>query len=795
MFNIIFLASLFFNQALLPDHPSLTYSQRPAWVKEVKRAVRGKHPSQEGVQLLLYDQQVNLETNETYIHVSKKVLEGGIEECSQIGMEFDPSYQSLAVHEIGVYRDGKRIDTPLSKEAHLLQEGESLIDDSYDCNLDLFFLLHDLHEGDIVEIAYTLSGQDTTLDGHFCDSIELSFPFQVEKIYYRCLRSTDTPLQVTVHNSDVVPEERYITDSLIETAVTVSPSFISDDGDTPNRYLSTPWLQASTFLSWQEVSEWGKTPFQANRQEIDEEIQALLSTWSESTTSKNDLVLRALSFVQNEPLYFGSEQDIYSPQPHVLREAISKSDGDEKEKILIFKCFMDAIGVASTPCFVHTDYKQAIRHFNPSLAAFNHVLLKVDMDGEEYFLDPTEQYQGGGLKERSQDYFRCYLPQGSDGLKMISAQSDNGSLDITRHFSLQAANGQLAVSRIVKGENANLWRALLAHHGQEGITGLLLDDWASLYDHVTIHKPIKVKDNLDTNQIQLVSIFDIEKLLVADDSDDKTGFFDLQARSILEHLPEEVDMNRTTPLAISHPVKIHETLRISSPEPSHDTHHMEVIEHPAFIFKYEQGTEGGDSVLEYSYETKSDHVAIADLQDFKHKIESIEALCFNRCHASLDTNILMGPLSTGAIAFLLGVIIVVAAVSITSYLMFRQPTAKDLRQDIKKKWKKAFLICFIVSLLAVCFVGFFGIHISTVWFTASISILVRCGIAYLLFARSYKRNGTILIGIFCFVTLFSILNPLNIYLLIRNVQLFRYNRAMKKGLQIEKDTQLSMGLT
>lgn len=734
-------------------------------------AQRERHASQVGVQYLLFDKQENFETAETYIHYAKRVLEGGLEECSEIEVEFDPAYEHLAFHRLNIFRNGKLVENPFALETHLLQKEESLPQHIYQGHLSLLFLLHDVRKDDIIEVAFTLSGKNPILQNHYCNDLNLSYPTQIEHIHYRCLRDKNRPFYLKLHNTELEVEENLLDNSLIETILSLSPGFVHEVSMTPDWYLPIPWLQISSFGSWKEVSSWGKSLFETSEENP---IQELIALWSSSGSSKEELALKALTFVQEEIRYLGSEVGIYSYQPYSPQEILTRRFGDCKDKTLLLKCFMDNIGIPATPCLVHSSLQQTVADFHPSPAAFNHAVLKVALEGEEILLDPTQKFQGGSLRERAQKEYTCYLPLDESDLNFcLPDATERGAVAIERHYSVCTNSpSELTITSSYTGQEADYHRALINYQGKENLQEKTRSFYGSLYGKADVKEPLEVEDNLNDNQIKTTQSFELQDLL-AIDSENQLASFTYEPLAIISSLPQQVEITRSDPLAILHPANIQETIRITSEVPFNDACDFVTVEHPAFIFHCDTYSDSKELIIRYSYQSLSDHIDPKDLKQLRESLQKIEGQVYRSYLIPLTTQTVHDLNDAYAYG---GLIIFALGLCIMSYFMWRRSGL--IVANIKQKWKKAFWIFYCTQFLLVSLIGIFSIKptdLSLLFLIYLPSLLW----AFFLYYRSYKHSGTILLGTSCYLLVFSLPNPIGIYFLIRCIQLFRYNRNLR----------------
>ena len=85
----------------------------PSWVKPCDFALDAiaAKPSQVNLQYLLIDTQRNWEEKTLYRHFAVKTLtQSGIEQISQLKIDFDPSCTQVVMHDIRVFRQGEWLD-------------------------------------------------------------------------------------------------------------------------------------------------------------------------------------------------------------------------------------------------------------------------------------------------------------------------------------------------------------------------------------------------------------------------------------------------------------------------------------------------------------------------------------------------------------------------------------------------------------------------------------------------------------------------------------------------------------
>jgi hypothetical protein len=144
--------------------------QRLEQQREARQLAFNPAKSRAAFQYLLTDHQFNIEDKSIsgYTHVERRINENSaLSAGAQVQIVFDPSYQDLAIHQIDILREGRRINKLDAKRVQLLQRETQLEERAYDGRVTASIVLDDLRVGDQVEYAYTLRGANPVFEGKF----------------------------------------------------------------------------------------------------------------------------------------------------------------------------------------------------------------------------------------------------------------------------------------------------------------------------------------------------------------------------------------------------------------------------------------------------------------------------------------------------------------------------------------------------------------------------------------------------------------------------------------------------
>lgn len=183
LLTLLGLASVAQAESPVPVEP------QPAWVLDVPASRNAEVPlaiTSSGVHYLLVDSQVRASDDkppEHFFHYAERVLnQTGVEGSSQITIDFDPTYESLTLHELVIWRDGRAIDKLNTARMSLIHREGELNNLLYNGHQTLHVILDDVRTGDIIEYRFTLEGDNPIYNGIFAYSHSLNWSVPVHRL-------------------------------------------------------------------------------------------------------------------------------------------------------------------------------------------------------------------------------------------------------------------------------------------------------------------------------------------------------------------------------------------------------------------------------------------------------------------------------------------------------------------------------------------------------------------------------------------------------------------------------------
>lgn len=601
------------NAADVPAESKPEIAPPTSWVKphfiDRQSSWLGPEPNADQHWLLL-EHQVNAASNETFIHCVRQILNvAGVQNGSTLKIDFNPGYQTLTLHWARLWRGTNHLERLEADKVRLVRQERDLEEHLLNGEQTAVLVMDDVRIGDIVDYAYSLKGANPVFNGRFSDAVRVQLEETVERLLTRVLWPSPRRIYSKTHNCitapAVVPNKEFT--ECVWDARQV-PGFHQEDS-LPVWCDPEPWVQLSEFKTWAEVNRWALTLFQ-NNSPLSQELAKKIGEWKQ-LPNREQQVLAALRFVQDEVRYFGIEIGVSTEKPADPAAVFSRRFGDCKDKSLLFVTLARALGIEAYPVLVNTQLRRTIEDWQPTADCFDHCISVVQLDGQTYWVDPTAGYQRGPLAMH-------YLPDYGRGLVIsprttalsVIPQTTGLPLTVTtEYFSLSGKSGSsdLKVITLATGRDADRLRETFANTKRSDIEKNFTHFYADAYPGTRMAAPIEVQDNELENRFQTTEFYTIDQAWIKSDGDGKyhCQFYPF---TITAFNKKPVDTQRKLPLAVDFPA--HEILRteITLPVSFAFERESKSILDPAFSFRKQSHHVGNKLTLEYEYQSLSDFV-------------------------------------------------------------------------------------------------------------------------------------------------------------------------------------------
>jgi hypothetical protein len=648
------LSSLVGNSTELPRNVSIQGSI-PSWIEIIEADYTQEismEETSEGVYYLLSDRQAYPEKGIEYQHYALRLTStSGVEENSSISVAVDPDYQQLIWHKIDIVRNGERIDQ-LTKQQFRTSSNQQTDDLIYDNRLSCLAIIEGTKKGDVIEYAYSIIGHNPILHERYTNWFSLTYSVPVARISGRIVRDLNSrPLNFKVFSNQSIdldlsqPKVKEGKNIYYFDRYDVVP--IHADRDTPSDHLIYSYLQVNDWKSWGEVVRWGTALYDYTDVDIDlpDELQSALSEWQKLGSDKAK-VSAALRWVQEEIRYVAIVIGPHNFKPYSLEQTLERGFGDCKDKTQLFCYLLTNLGIDAVPTLVNTSEKGLVSQYLPTPLSFDHVITRVNLEGQSYWLDPTYSSQGGSPDNVwHADYtFGLELALAADKLTSVPGQGADYSRSFTREtFEIKDYRDAIlfAVYSRYSGAEADSQRRYFNSVARLEVEKGFLNYYAQQFPGIKASEPIKFSDDLERNIIEVNEYYTIPGQWTTDDAG-KSGFQ-------LDTYPNLIDLSlylsdtriRTMPAVQSYPLNLTQIIEVVLPEPGTFEDEKMQIDTPWFTYSGTVRSEGKRLTLRYAYANLVSSIPAADYSSYAEKIdEVIDSLGYSITYSDTDELIL-----------------------------------------------------------------------------------------------------------------------------------------------------------
>ncbi|MES9875269.1 MAG: DUF3857 domain-containing protein [Candidatus Sedimenticola sp. 6PFRAG7] len=646
-----------------------------------------------GVAYLLLDSQwrVSEGQQERFRHYSTKALNSsGVDDISQISIDFDPAYQAVTLHQVSVHRNGEIHDRLERSRFSLLQREKDLEYLIYDGTKTLNVFIEDVRIGDVVEYSYTVSGSNPVLSGHFSEQLNLRWRAPVSSVNYRILWASSKPLHMHKYQTDLEPAK-------VQTAGTTEYTWrlkdvteLMDDQNTPGWYDPFPTIYLSDIDNWREVTEWAR-PLYAALPATPAQLE-ITAPIVEATQSDEQRLLAALKFVQNEVRYLGIELGARSYQPNTPDAVLNQRFGDCKDKSRLLVSLLSEMGIKSSVALVNTNNGALLDQALPTPTAFDHAIVLAVVNGKNYWLDPTRSNQGGdvfSLYQPDYDYALVVSGQGASLTKMSDDTKALHRKSVEEMFFLPDSNRQSATYKIetyFERFYADSFREQMSETNTKQLAQTYLNYTARLYPTAQFTGELTIDDNTLSNRIRVNEQYIVPEIWKLAESE-KHLTAEFQPFLMNDHLKVVTDPKRTMPLALTHPVRFRHSTLVYTPENSYFEDEDIAIQDMAFQYTKKVRFRDGLLHIEYIYKSLDDHVKPENIQAYAQNVRDALNLSYyqiqkpNTTTASGEESTIASDPNWPLIVFFIICLVIIMLLSYRYIYLYDPPYIKTSETD------------------------------------------------------------------------------------------------------------------
>lgn len=572
-----------------------------------------------GYHYLLVNKQENIASEQIFTNYSIKIDNTeGLQNISDISIDFDPNFQKLVFHRINVIRKTKIINHLDEASIKILQRETSMERHIYDGRLTIVINLKDIRIGDIIDYSYSIIGYNPVFKGHYSNKIYLQYSVPVNHIFILLIAPNEKKLDFKYNNGAFKPNYYSSKTSKIYTWEQKNVPLLLYDINTPSWYDPYPSVAISDYSSWGNVVNWAKELFtisKSEKKQLQESIAGLISHKSIDST-----IIRAIRFTQDEIRYLGFVNGLNSHKPHSPLKVLDQRYGDCKDKSFLLSEILKIYGLDSSPVLVHSTRGFSLDNNVPSPDIFDHCVVQFKKDNNTYFIDPTISNQGGDL-----DHY--YFPNYKKGLIIKEGENSLTDLPLSNSFGVKVKeiitiedigkSGNLYISTTYTGADADLQREYITSNNLESIQKAYINFYSLLYPHIRLNDKIRIEDHRDGNNIvKIEEFYTIDSLWIQPEENEQLLQCEIYPLILENYISVSQSPNRTMPYHVNYPSDFEQETIIKLPEEWNFDNTTLEIENESFIYLNTVVYDEKTIKIVHKYKTLQEYVIVDKVDSF-----------------------------------------------------------------------------------------------------------------------------------------------------------------------------------
>jgi tetratricopeptide (TPR) repeat protein/transglutaminase-like putative cysteine protease len=399
------------------------YQAVPAWIAPVPAIDFAKLDDADPI-LIVFDQQQRVQDGQVWTYVDQATRVASTQvmgEIGQVSLPWQPDSGDLIIHRAEIIRGAEHLDLiAKGQQFQVLQREEQLEQRQLNGTLTATLAVEGLRVGDVVRMTYSITSKDKALQGNVQAMLSLlGDPMRAKFARARLSWPVGTDLKWRTYVEGLAPKPvKHGGFNEIEVTLPLAkqPEL---PGDAPVRYQRLQMLEAASFADWASVSR-VMAPLYKTEGLIapGSPLAAEVAKIAAKSADPRVRAALALQLVQDEVRYLFKGMDGGNYIPQSPADTWSLRYGDCKAKTLLLLAVLRELGIEAEPVLVNSALGDQVPQRLPSVAAFDHVIVRATVNGKTLWLDGT----GSGSRLADLDDtppFRNVLPVRAQGATLL----------------------------------------------------------------------------------------------------------------------------------------------------------------------------------------------------------------------------------------------------------------------------------------------------------------------------------------------------------------------------------------
>ena len=637
-FLIAFVAVWFACLTALAEAPQagLDRSDAPAWVEDVAIPALDaaiKAQAQDGVHFILSDRQVRWEDGAKVLFartVSQVTDRAGLERAATISFDYNPEFDRIILTRLMIIRDGQEIDLRDVVREEVLRREQRLEQGIIDGTLTAWMQIPDLRVGDIIDSASIriIKPLAPAGDNAVVSFLDWSVPVQLTRLVV--LWPQDWALNV-----GPLPEGiSHVATALRDQGVVrlewqrLNKLPARWEAGTPAGQSPDALVQLSADADFGALSG-ALTPYYAADYPLTPEWDARVAAIAAASDDPEIRAIAALRLVQDELRYVSLSVGAGGIYARLPQEVLTSGFGDCKDKSLLLVVILRRLGVDAVVALTDIDAGQGLRSEVQRLSIFDHMIVRIMVDGRAHWADPTALHQGGDFTTGAPADYGWGLPLTGPKQRALEPMPITGaqawSTDVTEDYVFTPAGVMLAVTSAYRGGAADSMRQRWALEPGSKISA----DYHAYYDRrypgITMRKEIIKTDDRSANELVMEEAYFLPITNLR--GTEVETYFPLAAENFAANLPKPVPGRRSAALDTGRPAQFRHTVKVMGAPLDFAPPPDEVVANRAFTLRF-AGKVGrsGSMTLTWEYDRSGNVVPAQDVAALLKDAERVDKL-------------------------------------------------------------------------------------------------------------------------------------------------------------------------
>lgn len=317
----------------------------------------------------------------------------GLQALGNVTFPWNAERTDFLFHRVEIVRGGSVISLLKPDQWLVLRRENNLEKAMLDGVRTVIFPVRGLRVGDTLRVAVTYRTKDKLVATKAEEALPLSLGLAAVRIERRFLVPDGLALRWDIPADFPKPRITRIGTSTEHLWVQSKLEALTLPSNVPGR-LRSPLLHVSSYADWNEVAAELAPIFEKARKPLaNSQLFEEADRIAAATKDTGDRMMAALRLSQDQVRYVALLLGEGAYVPEAVDETWDRRFGDCKGKTVLLLALLDRLGIKAEPLLVSNGRDDQLNAKFPSLALFDHVIVRAFFDGKTYYLDSTDYGQ------------------------------------------------------------------------------------------------------------------------------------------------------------------------------------------------------------------------------------------------------------------------------------------------------------------------------------------------------------------------------------------------------------------